>query len=227
MEPHGQTSRPRRAASVFVSHPVHGRVSASFKERYGYASWVGPLVGVWELAIVGRMWCSHGGAQRVAAMRMLSTLMGGAFYSLVVEGDLVGSLRTDRVHGDERLGPRLDCGRRREPDVIFYPGRSDSNRRLHVFAGQAELRGFQVAAVHGAPGVLAVGAVDLDDGRGGSGTRLCHLCFELYPAAPYRKLSSPRSSSSSSSEWSQSPRSDRDRGTQSEHRLSPESGVSA
>ena len=76
---------------VFVSDPVHGRVSASFKERYGYASWVGPLVGVWELAIVGRMWCSHGGAQRVAAMRMLSTLMGGAFYSLVVEGDLVGS----------------------------------------------------------------------------------------------------------------------------------------
>ena len=76
---------------VFVSDPVHGRVSASFKERYGYASWVGPLVGVWELAIVGRMWCSHGGAQRVAAMRMLSTLMGGAFYSLVVEGDLIGS----------------------------------------------------------------------------------------------------------------------------------------
>ena len=37
------------------------------------------------------MWCSHGGTQRVAAMRMLSTLMGGAFYSLVVEGDLVGS----------------------------------------------------------------------------------------------------------------------------------------
>ena len=28
---------------------------------------------------------------RVAAMQMLSTLMGGAFYSLVVEGDLVGS----------------------------------------------------------------------------------------------------------------------------------------
>ena len=37
------------------------------------------------------MWCT-GGAYRVAAMRMLSTLMGGAFYSLVVEGDLVGSL---------------------------------------------------------------------------------------------------------------------------------------
>ena len=77
---------------VFVSDVVHGRVSASFKERYGYASWVGPLVGVWELVIVGRMWCSHGGTQRVAAMRMLSTLMGGAFYSLVAEGDLVGSL---------------------------------------------------------------------------------------------------------------------------------------
>ena len=40
---------------------------------------------------MGRMWCT-GGAYRVAAMRMLSTLMGGAFYSLVVEGDLVGSL---------------------------------------------------------------------------------------------------------------------------------------
>jgi len=36
------------------------------------------------------MWCT-GGAYRVAAMQMLSTLMGGAFYSLVVEGDLVGS----------------------------------------------------------------------------------------------------------------------------------------
>ena len=36
------------------------------------------------------MWCT-GGAYRVEAMRMLSTLMGGAFYSHVVEGDLVGS----------------------------------------------------------------------------------------------------------------------------------------
>ena len=34
-----------------------------------------------------------------------------------------------------------------------------------IFAGQTELRGVQVAAVHGAPGVLVVGAVDLDDGR--------------------------------------------------------------
>ena len=49
------------------------------------------MVGVWELVIVGRMWCT-GGAYRVAAMQMLSTLMGGAFYSLVVEGDLAGSL---------------------------------------------------------------------------------------------------------------------------------------
>ena len=48
------------------------------------------MVGVWELVIVGRMWCT-GGAYRVEAMRMLSTLMGGAFYSHVVEGDLVGS----------------------------------------------------------------------------------------------------------------------------------------
>ena len=37
------------------------------------------------------MWCT-GGAYRVAAMRMLSTLMGGAFYSLVVDGDLAGGL---------------------------------------------------------------------------------------------------------------------------------------
>ena len=36
------------------------------------------------------MWCT-GGAYRVAAMRMLSTLMGAAFYSLVVESDLIGS----------------------------------------------------------------------------------------------------------------------------------------
>ena len=49
------------------------------------------MVGVWELVIVGRMWCT-GGAYRVAAMQMLATLMGGAFYSLVVEGDLVGGL---------------------------------------------------------------------------------------------------------------------------------------
>ena len=67
-------------------------MSTQLKGRYGYGSWLAPMVGVWELVIVGRMWCSHGGAQRVAAMRMLSTLMGGAFYSLVVEGDLAGAL---------------------------------------------------------------------------------------------------------------------------------------
>ena len=66
-------------------------MSTQLKGRYGYGSWLAPLVGVWELVIVGRMWCT-GGAYRVTAMRMLSTLMGGAFYSLVVEGDLAGSL---------------------------------------------------------------------------------------------------------------------------------------
>ncbi len=75
---------------VFVSDIVHGRVSTQLKGRYGYGSWLAPMVGVWELVIVGRMWCT-GGAYRVEAMRMLSTLMGGAFYSHVVEGDLVGS----------------------------------------------------------------------------------------------------------------------------------------
>ena len=83
--------RLAQAGLLFVSDPVHGRVSTQLKGRYGYGSWLAPLVGVWELVIVGRMWCT-GGAYRVAAMRMLSTLMGGAFYSLVVEGDLVGSL---------------------------------------------------------------------------------------------------------------------------------------
>ena len=77
---------------VFVSDIVHGRVSTQLKGRYGYGSWLAPMVGVWELVIVGRMWCSHGGAQRVAAMRMLSTLMGGAFYSHVIDGDPLGSL---------------------------------------------------------------------------------------------------------------------------------------
>ena len=84
-------TRSAQGGLVFVSDPVHGRVSTQLKGRYGYGSWLAPLVGVWELVIVGRMWCT-GGAYRVAAMRMLSTLMGGAFYSLVVEGDLVGSL---------------------------------------------------------------------------------------------------------------------------------------
>ena len=65
-------------------------MSTQLKGRYGYGSWLAPLVGVWELVIVGRMWCT-GGAYRVAAMRMLSTLMGAAFYSLVVESDLIGS----------------------------------------------------------------------------------------------------------------------------------------
>ena len=37
------------------------------------------------------MWCT-GGAYRVAAMQMLATLMGGAFYSHVVDGDPLGSL---------------------------------------------------------------------------------------------------------------------------------------
>ena len=97
------SSRPARASRwivgvasaqgglVFVSDLVHGRVSTQLKGRYGYGSWLAPMVGVWELVIVGRMWCT-GGAYRVAAMQMLSTLMGGAFYSLVAEGDLVGSL---------------------------------------------------------------------------------------------------------------------------------------
>ena len=80
-----------QAGLLFVSDPVHGRVSTQLKGRYGYGSWLAPMVGVWELVIVGRMWCT-GGAYRVAAMQMLSTLMGGAFYSLVVEGDLVGGL---------------------------------------------------------------------------------------------------------------------------------------
>ena len=86
-------TRPRlaQAGLLFVSDPVYGRVSTQLKGRYGYGSWLAPLVGVWELVIVGRMWCT-GGTYRAAAMRMLSTLMGGAFYSLVVEGDLVGSL---------------------------------------------------------------------------------------------------------------------------------------
>ena len=66
-------------------------MSTQLKGRYGYGSWLAPVVGVWELVIVGRMWCT-GGAYRVAAMQMLATLMGGAFYSLVAEGDLVGSL---------------------------------------------------------------------------------------------------------------------------------------
>ena len=85
-------TRPRlaQAGLLFVSDPVHGRVSTQLKGRYGYGSWLAPMVGVWELVIVGRMWCT-GGAYRVEAMRMLSTLMGGAFYSHVVEGDLVGS----------------------------------------------------------------------------------------------------------------------------------------
>jgi hypothetical protein len=83
-------NRSAQGGLLFVSDPVHGRVSAPLKVKYGYGSWLAPLVGVWELVIVGRMWCT-GGAYRVAAMRMLSTLMGGAFYSLVVEGDLAGS----------------------------------------------------------------------------------------------------------------------------------------
>ena len=83
---------PAQAGLIFVSDPVHGRVSTQLKGRYGYGSWLAPMVGVWELVIVGRMWCSHGGAQRVAAMRMLSTLMGGAFYSHVIDGDPLGSL---------------------------------------------------------------------------------------------------------------------------------------
>ena len=85
-----QSNRSAQGGLLFVSDPVHGRVSTQLKGRYGYGSWLAPLVGVWELVIVGRMWCT-GGAYRVAAMQMLSTLMGGAFYSLVVEGDLVGS----------------------------------------------------------------------------------------------------------------------------------------
>ena len=85
-----QSNRSAQGGLVFVSDLVHGRVSTQLKGRYGYGSWLAPLVGVWELVIVGRMWCT-GGAYRVAAMQMLSTLMGGAFYSLVVEGDLVGS----------------------------------------------------------------------------------------------------------------------------------------
>ena len=85
-----QLNRSAQGGLLFVSDPVHGRVSTQLKGRYGYGSWLAPLVGVWELVIVGRMWCT-GGAYRVAAMQMLSTLMGGAFYSLVVEGDLVGS----------------------------------------------------------------------------------------------------------------------------------------
>ena len=76
---------------VFVSDPLHGAVSTQLKGRYGYGSWLAPMVGVWELVIVGRMWCT-GGAYRVAAMQMLATLMGGAFYSHVVDGDPLGSL---------------------------------------------------------------------------------------------------------------------------------------
>ena len=87
---HRSAPRPAQAGLLFVSDPVHGRVSTQLKGRYGYGSWLAPLVGVWELVIVGRMWCT-GGAYRVEAMRMLSTLMGGAFYSHVVEGDLFGS----------------------------------------------------------------------------------------------------------------------------------------
>ena len=85
-----QSNRSAQGGLLFVSDPVHGRVSTQLKGRYGYGSWLAPMVGVWELVIVGRMWCT-GGAYRVEAMRMLSTLMGGAFYSHVVEGDLVGS----------------------------------------------------------------------------------------------------------------------------------------
>ena len=83
--------RLAQAGLLFVSDPVHHRVSTQLKGRYGYGSWLAPVVGVWELVIVGRMWCT-GGAYRVEAMRMLSTLMGGAFYSHVIDGDPLGSL---------------------------------------------------------------------------------------------------------------------------------------
>ena len=86
-----QSNHSAQGGLVFVSDIVHGRVSTQLKGRYGYGSWLAPLVGVWELVIVGRMWCT-GGAYRVAAMQMLATLMGGAFYSHVVDGDPLGSL---------------------------------------------------------------------------------------------------------------------------------------
>ena len=76
-------------------------------------------------------------------------------------------LRTDRLHGNECLGHRLDDGRRKEPGVLLYRRRADRHFRIHDVARQAEFRG--LAAVHGAPGILVVRTIHLDDGRGEAG----------------------------------------------------------
>ena len=81
-------------------------------------------------------------------------------------GSVQSFTRPEHCYGDERLGHRLDDDHRKGPSVLLYRRRPDRYFRLHAVTGQAELRGLQVvAAVHGAPGVLALGAVDLNNGR--------------------------------------------------------------
>ena len=51
--------------------------------------------------------------------------------------------------------------------AFLYRRRADRHFRIHDVARQAEFRG--LAAVHGAPGILVVRTIHLDDGRGEAG----------------------------------------------------------